>query len=275
MAPNMNRRTEAKSLAKEIGDKLELIAVNGGRQLDLDSFEFKRLLLDCDRISRDQNIEERAVLSSTLKASLYALAGDRDNAVYWAKNADQNRGGYAPVSEYSVLTLLGYPKDALPLFDAAFARREGDVDHYLKYAVSYGWFARAATVIEQCRKDNLVHKPLKCLGMIPRAAKIFSEHGIGEDLVSDVTTVMHDILRENRMVWLGFTPAITLHNEGTPDAYVLMRFAIDARPDRAAELSWELTERVVANNYDIPGLVVSFAPGIAAIAPEEAQPAFA
>jgi hypothetical protein len=269
MTPTMNGQTQAKSLAQEIAEKLTSCALMGGRQLDLQTFEGRRLLADCDRVAKDRSVEQAAVCSSNLKSNVYALAGDFEQAIYWAKNADQNRGPGAPVSQYAVLTLLGYPKEAMPLFDAAVAHRDGDIDHYIRTAVSYGWFARAQGIVEQCRRQGLVHKPLSYLRMIPRAAKIFEERGLTEDHVNDITGVMHEILRENRMVWLGYSPSITLHDEGTSDAYVLMRFAVDADPARVADLSWDLTERIVAHDYDRPGLIVSFAPGMTEVAPEE------
>jgi hypothetical protein len=269
MTPTMNGQAQAKSLAQELAEKLTSFALTGGRQLDLQTFEGRRLLADCERLAKDENVEQAVILGSDFKSNIYALAGDVERAIYWAKNADQNRGPGAPVSQYTVLTLLGYPKEALPLFDAAIAHRTGNIDHYIRTAVSYGWFARAQGLVEKCRKDALVHKPLKYLSVIPRAARIFADRGLTEDDVNDVTTLMYEVLRENKMVWLGYGPSVTLHDEGTSDAYVLMRFALHAEPARVAKLSWELTERIVAQDYDRPGLIVSFAPGAAEVAPEE------
>jgi hypothetical protein len=248
---------QPQELANDIVERLNAIAHKGGDRVNVGSFEFRGLMRD---ITRLQDIN--AVVASRMKAQAYAIAGDRSQALYWADNTEKLADkGFADYVRFTSLILLGYPSEASELFDSAFENR-GDttIDNIVGKCCSFAWFERAVKVLDYCVETNLVHKATGLMEVARRAEKIFQERGMSLDATNAVMDEAFGLMRDVGTLWHGRCPLITIVDDDGGDAYVSLRFPLLVDASKAAELSWQLIERLIEKNLDQTALSVSFTP---------------
>jgi hypothetical protein len=254
---NMDPKAQAKAIHQEVSDQIGALLFGGGERISPNSFEFRRLLTECDRVQK-----AFAVQGSVLKARLYAAAGDRAGVFHWLDNVVKNGApDRAAVAKFFALLVLGDVRDANAIVIEAFnARGDTPAHEFLRHACNAGLFQKVEQMVRICRDQSLVHKGVSALEIAPRAARILESHAFTEEMMIDVMTELHAVLREENTIWYGNAPSISFHDEGQPHQYVRISFQVAFDADKTAEMSWRLTERLVAKGLDAPGLIVSFAP---------------
>lgn len=95
-------------------------------------------------------------------------------------------------------------------------------------------------------------------GAITKAAKICSEIGVTDQQLTSMQDVASDLLRGHDLFWIGDNTQVTTlkREEGGPA--LLIEYKIVSTPDVAAEMSWELTSRLIDQELDFSGVSVNF-----------------
>lgn len=248
----MNRKAEALTVAQQLEEKIAQLALNGGTRPSKDGFLFRRLWAEIDRV-------DNPVISSNLKSKLLAIAGDLDQAMYWNANAVRNGGQYLETEKFLAFLINGRTHEASEFFDEAVAKRgETPLHRFMQYAATAGWFDRVQALVATAQAQKLVFKPTVWIQIAPAAARILEQQGFTRDMMNDTMAEMQRLLSEAKTHWCGSMPMISLEGEGTAYSFVRMQFPVAFDANQAAEMSWRLTERLVAKDLDRPGLIVNF-----------------
>lgn len=250
----MDPKAEALTLALQLGERLSALAIKGGARPERTDWEYRRLWAEADRLQRSDPAE-----GSICKSKLLGLAGDIDAALYWLENAKKNGAKHVQVDEFLLLLLNGKMHAASALFDEAVANRGPTPLHmFMRYACCAGWFDRVELLVAMARDQKLTFKPTVWMHLAPRAVRILEEHRFTREMMNDTIAEMQAVLDTERTHWCGEMPLIELAEEGTPQAYVRMQFAVEFDAATAADMSWRLAERLVNRDLDRPGLIVGY-----------------
>jgi hypothetical protein len=214
--------------------------------------EFRALLTDAERLARVD-----AANASTLKARIFALAGDRARVDYWFGNArkltpswriDFNHG-YA-------LANLGFFSEAASLCDQSLQVETGMLPKCVEVAVFTLNLSGALTAYEALERAGL-ESARHYRDFAHTAARILRDVGITQAQAQAALDVAGGLLREQQLLWLRDAPRLFAHRSAG-DRGILIEFQLAVGPTEASSLSAELIDRLVAADLDLPCVSISF-----------------
>ncbi len=92
---------------------------------------------------------------------------------------------------------------------------------------------------------------------IKTASDALAQLGVSDGSVSAMQNIAGEILRERNLLWLGEHPNCTILESGkTPE--VLIEYFVGVTPLDAAEMNWDLAERLIDHNLAQDGVSINF-----------------
>jgi len=208
----------------------------------------------------DKLAQVDAVTASSIKVSLYMLAGEFDNVEYWIGNIRKNgqperaalsalhsnaNFGFAAKTRKAFAELTDLPRDKLPfilvvgLCGACFSGIE---------TAASAWRNAGGTLDE----ENTMIVELSKL-----ATKALSQLAVTEDQVAQVLDAAGNVLRAHKLVWAGRHPELAV-SAASDDSYVSLRYLVPVSASIAAGMNWELAEALAGSELMPAGVSVSF-----------------
>ena len=239
------------SIAADISEMVRSLALTAG------TFEKARelsvaVLDECDKLQKVSVVQ-----ASLLKANVYALTGELDQAEKWLKNAEQNRAPAEDLlrSREIVYFLTAQISKALPLFESIVALGVRNKPNLLMKTLATAWFRKAMIVLDTM-EPGTVDPNLARAAQV--GAQMMDEIGLSEETASLIMDKAHGQLVQNKLIWLDAVPEITFlaAKHGGPAIHVAYR--VEVTPEAAAEMNWELAADLAASDLDSKGLLVSY-----------------
>lgn len=237
----------------EIRGHLSPLLEKGGSILPLTDMRVARLLRDCDNVQKHS-----AALASVLKIEVLQLTGDVKAIEYWANNAARlGTGVHASVSLSLAYSNLGYITKSSSVFADVSDVKYGQVNTLLGHGVACGAFSetvKAAAALERAG------------GSVERRDAVMQAESIVEALrrldvpESDVRAVMDEagsLMRDRKLLWLNEGPEVIVANASEP-AFVALNYRLTVSAAIAAEMTWELADRLSEIGVMPPGVTVGF-----------------
>lgn len=239
------------TIGPSVAELLKEVALNGGthaRAKESSTF----ILSECNKLQRVD-----VVGASLMKAVLYTLTGDSAESTYWLENARRNGGSAAQVVPYVELThmLAGRASQGFELFETAFEYQPQDPAAFMRKALSFCWFKKAQLVAAKAPDGAL---DAELVSLANAGAAVLDVLKLPEQVIAAFMDVVHGLLFDEKLIWLDNLPRIQLlqHDQGGP--LVFVRYRVATTPERAAELNWQLAERVAERELSSLGLLVTF-----------------
>lgn len=237
-------------------DELVGIARGVGHFDDLKkSGEYERLMASYELYARQE-----AHFASVLKALLNAMVGDVQQMERWLKNiAALGYKREAAFERLQCFSILGFASQACEVASEVY-RDPGTANFcdISAHVATSGGFSLVKAAL-QCANDNKqVIKMTERLILFRDASTVLEQMGAPDNVVTLVYDVVGALLREQRLLWVGGGPKVFFFpkEDGGPSFHADFHLAVNVQ--RAAELTWELTERLVAQDLDRYPVTVSF-----------------
>lgn len=196
--------------------------------------------------------------ADSIRAFIASVSGKRDDFDSAIRNLRlNNHHDRAVVEEFKDHVNFGRSVQALGLFEKLKSVSPKLIN---KMDLARGLFAVGAlqsawAAIVEAEEHVAV---TQFFGEITKVAKICRELDVSDQQIISMQDVASDLLRSRDLFWIGDnTQVITLNKEDGGPA-LLIEYKIVATPDVAAELSWELTSRLIDKELDYSGVSVNF-----------------
>lgn len=239
---------QPQTIANDLQEQLHQLALNAGRTSNVQSL-MKLFMSECDKL---QNVD--VIMASLLKSNFFALAGNRKDSEYWTRNAVQNGGRQAatPYIETN-LFLMGYISEAYAHFENAFMNRGNrPASTYARKALSIGLFRKANWVISQLDAQSI---PDELKALATKGQAVIDQLGITDQQICALMDEAHQLIREKGLIWLDEFPKFNLNDGNTQ---LCITYRVEITPDEAADLTWQLIDRLIAKDLASIGLVVGY-----------------
>lgn len=200
------------------------------------------------------------VRGSSILASLASVTGDLVNFERWVRNIERN-GASEEAAHLRFMHSInhGYATNAQSCLPE-LAKRRGSVrlSDLLVGAYSAGAFLAALEAIEQAnlRQEVLVMTTrIEELRITAAAVKAL---GLSDQEIGEMLNVAGEIVRENRLTWSSGRPNVVIIDANHEGPSISIDWRLFVSPKKAAELTWELTDRLVRREVDRAGCSVGF-----------------
>lgn len=242
-----------KSKLSELQDEVLMFANAISHWDDYDRFAFKRILARVDDFAKVD-----AVASNRLRAYIYSAIGQFDKFDAQITNMLHNNARhmayFVQLLHHSIhfhgsktLALLPRVIEGYPGFT---------LQDVLDNAFRVGAFQFVANQAEKITMENASPRMIALSEVAKQAVKALSLMGVGDDHVVRMVDVFGALLDERRLtasIKEGYAFAVSPEFGGPS---LLMSYYVDLTPADAAELNWDLTDRLVEKN--LANLNVSF-----------------
>lgn len=210
------------------------------------------VLDECAKLQKVDVVE-----ASLLKANIYALTGEIAEVERWIRNAEQNYAAPERVAAARELVyfLTGQISKAAPYFAGVLRTHAGDPVAVFNKCMATAWFEKAVSVIEMF---PAVPWHGELVDLARRAWGAAQALKLDEGFASAVMDQVHGIMVNRGLIWLDVTPTITVLDELHGGPLIHISYRVAETPRVAAELSWELAERLAARDLENRGLLVSY-----------------
>lgn len=222
---------------------------------EVDEFLFSRAMRELDALQKSDVVD-----AECKRALLLGVSGRFDEAEAAALNAERN-GGWHSAQEARMKVRLNYM-----LFSEAakFAKQllanpgPLPLPMVMLPACGGGLFHSCAEAVEASAKANRVMQATEVVVLAQRASQALDEAGVSEDVVLRTLDELGVIAGRQSLLWLNEMPDISvlLGDEGGP--LVRVAFRVDVTPDVAADMNWELVDRLVELDLAMSGFSAAF-----------------
>lgn len=113
----------------------------------------------------------------------------------------------------------------------------------------------------QERQEVLQASPL--FQKVKEVVQVMEQLKVSDLDVVKMKDVAGEVLREHNRIWAGDATHVTTLNVGQDDPQLLIEYFVGVAPTVAAQMSWDLAERLIDRELDKPGVCLNFL-GIAA-----------
>ena len=244
------------TLAESLWSRISAFLEEAVRVDCINSFAFNVLLRDCDKLARTDVIN-----ASLYRGALYSVVGRDLDAEYQFDNVEANGEHFlASAWRMAFYSNRGYAKRVISMADQVLSQR-GSIrfSDLMRPVASMGGFqaiCRSADAASQ-RQEVLVGMT-NLLEKSRRACAVMKNLQITDDDVSAAVDVAGEIMREQRLVWMGQIPDVETFDEDCDFHSLMLQFRIGVSPRKASELTFELIVRLVDRDLDRAGLSVCF-----------------
>lgn len=220
--------------------------------------EFARLMnLATDLQGKGGDVIKGCLMRSTL----YSATGEFAMAEKMISNMDANHGyDQARSARVHHLVNHGFATDAMRLVDLFFANRvQYNFVEIAELVMAAGGFNKVVEKLEQSQSNQEVLKmTTTVLDTARRSVEVLKQLDVSDEQVAAMLDLAGGILRANRLFWQGRLPDIRvlLTEQGGPA--LIFDYRVFVSPQKSACMNWELTELLVGQDLDIPGIHIGF-----------------
>lgn len=241
------------TIAKQIDDLLEPIVLKRGHMLQKDTGEWTGLLDLCNQL---QKVD--VVAASYRKSQLHHLAGDLDGAEYWAQNVIKNGSEIDGIETLCTANAnLGYVSRASVHFENLLRVQNGRVNASLALTIACGSFAAASTAAQRLLKAGGRVEREDIIMIADASRNALDSLGVPEGHLRAMMDQAGELLRSRRLLWLNESPQVLSSKNGDAP-FVALNYRLDVSPAEAAEMTWELAERLVSLDLMPNSVTVAF-----------------
>jgi len=229
--------TSANTLVNEINKLL----VDSRNYWSRDNLTFRRLESEARKLLKANAAEGHNVL-----AQLYTLTGDIDEAIQHVDAAINLRYDSAIVcNKAGLLVNFGKFQAAQEWFERGAAPERGQFTARWKIGLCAGSFHTLMRFGATARKMELDLDQID-LATVERAVRIFDEDKIDDVRLGAIFDVAGELLREERVFFLGDGPEIFVWDRDAIERHVEVTFRLPVSSRRSIELDKELGRRLFA-----------------------------
>lgn len=244
-----------KTIGEELLDQLWAEVLSATNFADPSSFQVRSYVRRIDALARADAVE-----ASIARAVLDHFIGDIEGAVHWVRNAGRLQPGLATakivgtfcanLSYFSRAAALAHQVDTRDA-DSPFVRSSCT-------AGAYSQVERLAAGIEIADEETLhsVHQARSAIVVLTKLQ-------IPEERVQAVLDVAGEVLRENRLFFVGSDPIIHASADDIEGPSLLCQLEVNVDAERAMDMTDEVIDRLVARGLLVYGMSFSFIPSAA------------
>jgi len=249
------RAPEPQTIANEISAALNPLLATGGHFMAKHDPRWVALLDECDKL---QKVD--VLLGSALKSDLHTLAGDLEGSLYWTKNLRLNGAkGMADIAETLAYSNLGYATEAARHFPATVEISRGEINARFVQGVGAAAFSamEAAAAALGRAGGQLDTENMALLERVRSAIEVLGRLRVDEAQVRAMMDIAGTVMREQRLLWIGPAPTLDVNSRAGSER-VSIRYELAVSPQAAAELNWELAERLAHADLMPEDITVAF-----------------
>lgn len=248
-------RAMAATKGGELNSQINRLILDGTAYLSAGDFVVRRFEHEIDKLAKVD-----ALGASLCRSSLSMLIGDWPMVQHWTANMRHLGAVVEPLGvEFIASSNLGYFTPAAALYPQVMDVRWGVTAHFLTHGLICGAFADVIAGNATCSegKIELGVSQQRAVEVAMNAQALLARLGVSEQEVQAMLDVAGEVLREQKLFWLGTDPSIAVldSDEGAGLLYQLP-IAVDAQ--QASELSDQVIMRMIERDLDMPGLAFSF-----------------
>ncbi|CAN7703132.1 hypothetical protein LJR066_005703 [Acidovorax sp. LjRoot66] len=193
-------------------------------------------------------------------AKLGSLVGDDTEVERWCRNLELNHHlDTALHMRFHHYVNMGRATAGQDLLPKVIARRsDQNLLHLMHGAIALGAFTTANKTLEEALMRNEVLVGSAFIETIKSSAKVIAELGIEDSHIAKMFDEAGDILREARRNWASYALSIVALPSTRGGPAVSVEWPLSVSPAEAAQLTWELTGRLVDKDLDRPGFSLGF-----------------
>ena len=227
--------TKSNELIEEINEFLE----SARAYRTEDEFWFRQKKREAEKLLKVSPIEGHNVLGN-----LYGTAGDLGGVVRHFDMATKienlpilwgNRAG--------IISNLGYFSDAQDAYAIAAAPEQGYFSNHLSLGLLVGAFHKIVELSAIALRMNSTFDREK-FDIARRAAMLMDEFSVTDRDLGTILDVAGEILREERMFFMGNMPNILVWDQDATEKYLAISFRLPVSGHRASVLDAELGRRL-------------------------------
>ena len=218
----------------------------------IDAWELQQLQRDLERLAATD-----VVAADRAKISLATLTGDDEVVEARLRNLVANGAqGVARADRLRFLSNRMRAIEALPLAEEAVKNPLPlDTHEVVTLMHTIGAFRSAAACIEEANRRSIVTSGTKSVALAPQIAEAMDRLGVADSQVAQALNVLGHCLSERGMIWLGRGPDIWVSPEADSPS-ILIQYELQIDADGAAQVLWDLTERLAQQELLLPGIAI-------------------
>jgi hypothetical protein len=244
---------QPKTIAAEIEKQIADAIFSGGQMLDPSGPVWTALW---DQLEKLQAVD--VVRASFLKADLFQWAGDIERVEYWVNNARKNGEKLnADLHVSAAYSNLGYVTRASEIYQRVMSVMGDHIPGYLVNGISSANFEAIVGAAEMFSKAGGDIGRKDVVERATAARGVLRELNLGEDALRRIMDEAGTIMRNRRLIWANQEPDLhTSIDDG--ESWLSLSYRVSVNPAAAAQMTWELAERLAALDLMAPNVTVSF-----------------
>lgn len=240
------------TIGQEIHERLIQAIWDGTHYWSTSSRNFTSIVDDLDKLGKVDAAER-----SLLMILLYGLAGDREQAEYYARNAGRIFAdpGEIKLCRMGVLVNLGYATEALHEMRKFDLREHGLPRYMMACPPGNGAFHTINAMFDLATEMNIMNLPDRA--SLPEVVEIMDSWGDTDDDYSAALDIAGKILREKRLFFknnMVIDPVKVPADGGAGYVRLVYRVAVDF--DTSLQMTSEYIDRLARSGHKIPPSLV-------------------
>lgn len=259
--------------ANELVEELNRRLLVEPRYASPDDLNFRRFLARAKSI-----VQVEPGLGHNVLGLLYGYAGDKVKALHHLDLALKLDAKHAVIfygNQASTLVNLGYFSEAQEPFRRGSTPEEGFFTAKWTAGMSCGAFHALASFVERARllKLDLAKVPVE---LIERAVRLMNELSISDADLAIALDVAGDLLRKNRLFFIGETPEVFVWDEDELEKTLSFTYKVGLASSEALALDRELGRALIERDVKVPfEVMIHFEPANAVDEHHPERPAIA
>lgn len=246
--------TSASSQIAELND----VIGSATHYVDANEFWFRAADVKAKKLLKVNATEGHNVL-----ALLYSLAGDAQKARYHIDCAlNLAPSAILHCNKATILSNLGYFSEALTSFEKGAMPEYGEFTSRWRVGLMGGFrtLARYAEAAQKMQLENIENVDVQ---LIFRIVQFLERHSIADRAIVEMLDVAGELLRENRMFFMGPGPEFSIWDEDAVEPHIAIIFRIPAPSVTALSIDEELGHRLFAGVPEVPvDVMLNFESGL-------------
>ena len=193
-------------------------------------------------------------------AKLASALGRDEEVERWCKNLEHNfYREQAMHMRFQHFVNTGYASKGQNLLPNIIANRsDQNLVHVMHGAIAMGAFNAANNALESADMRNENLGPTGFIDKIKARHPVVLELGLEDSRIAKMFDEAGAILRGIRMNWSSYDLSIIAIPRSSGGPAMSVEWPVALTPVEAAELTWQLTDRLVEKELDVPGFSIGF-----------------
>ena len=193
-------------------------------------------------------------------AKLASAIGDTEQVERWCRNIDaNNKPALAAHTRLHHFVNLGYATKGQELLPRIFSERgASNLASLASGAIAVGAFSAAHDALQTAKARGEELAMPEVIEKIHSAFQVVDSLGINDAEIARMYDEAGKIVREQRMNWASNSVSIVALQSSEGGPAISIEWPIMVTPTKAAQLTWDLTDRLVDMDLDRPGFSLGF-----------------